>query len=140
MEILTIQILRCLLCHTRRHRNPGPTQGSDSSSFDLGIGISHGHHYLSHSSLNYCRHTGWGSFEEVTTGFECDVQGRAIGAWPRFVERKNFCMRLPWTVMVSSTHDAAVLHYEGPDHGIRAGSALALRRKTKRQGHKREVR
>ena len=76
----------------------------------------------------------------MATGFERDVENRATGARPRLVERKNFCVRLPWTVMVSAAHDAAILHYESADHGIRAGLPPALRRETKRQGHEVAVR
>ena len=42
--------------------------------------------------------------------------------------------------MVSAAHDAAVLDHEGADHGIWAGLPPALRRETKRQGHKVAVR
>ena len=38
--------------------------------------------------------------------------------------------------MVSAAHDAAILHYEGADHGIGTGLAPALRRETERQSHK----
>ena len=76
----------------------------------------------------------------MATGFERDVQRRAVGAWPRLLERKNFCVGLPWSVVISAADDAAVLDHEGPDHGIRAGLAPALRRKAKRQGHEVEVR
>ena len=77
---------------------------------------------------------------EVATGFERDVENRAIGAWPRLLERKNFCVRLSWTVVKSAADDATVLDYQGADHGIRTGLSPALRRETKRQGHEVEVR
>jgi hypothetical protein len=76
----------------------------------------------------------------VTTGFECDVECRALGARSRLVERKNFCVGFAWTTMVSPAHNAAVFHHEGADHGVRAGLAPALRRKTKGQGHEVTVR
>jgi hypothetical protein len=76
----------------------------------------------------------------VATGFERDVERRAASAWPRLVERKNFCVGLSWTVVIPAADDAAVLDHEGTDHGIRAGLAPALRRETKRQGHEVEVR
>ena len=72
----------------------------------------------------------------MAAGLERDVQRRTVSSRPRLVERKNFCVRLPWTVMVPAAHDAAVLHYEGADHGIGTGLAQALRRETERQGHK----
>ena len=77
---------------------------------------------------------------EVATGFERDVESRAIGAWPRLLERKNFCVRLAWTVVIPAAHNAAVLDHEGADHGIRAGFPPALRRETKCQGHEVEMR
>ena len=76
----------------------------------------------------------------MATGFERDVESRAIGAWPRLLECKNFCVRLPWTLVIPAADDAAVLDYEGADHGIRAGLPPALRRETKRQGHEVAVR
>ena len=71
----------------------------------------------------------------MATGFERDVENRAIGAWPRLLERKNFCVRLSWTVVIPAAHNAAVLDHEGTDHGIRAGLPPALRRETERLGH-----
>ena len=109
-------------------------------SFDRWIGVSHRYHHLSHARLNDCRHARWGSLEEVATGFERDVENRAVGAWPRLAERKDFCVGLPWTVVIPAADDATVLDHEGADHGIRAGLAPALRRETKRQGHEMEVR
>ena len=76
----------------------------------------------------------------MATRFERDVERRAVGAWPRFAERKNFCVGLPWTVVIPAADDAAVLDHEGADHGIRAGLAPALRRETKRQDHEVAVR
>ena len=69
-----------------------------------------------------------------------DIERRAFGAWPRLLERKNFCVRLAWTVVISAADDAAVLDHEGADHGIRAGRIPALRRETERQGHEVEMR
>ena len=60
--------------------------------------------------------------------------------WSCLVERKNFRVGFPWTVMIPAADDPPVLDYKGTDHGIRAGLTLALRRKTKRQGHEVEVR
>ena len=77
---------------------------------------------------------------EVATGFERHVECRTPRAWPCLVECENFCVRLPWTVVIPAAHDTAVLHHEGADHGIRAGLAPALRRKTERQGHEVVVR
>ncbi len=94
----------------------------------------------SHAGLNNCRHARWGSFEEVATGFERDVENRSVGAWSRLLECKNFCVGLPWTVVIPAADDAAVLDHEGADHGIRAGLTPALRRETKRQGHEVEMR
>ena len=76
----------------------------------------------------------------MATGFERDVERRATSAWTRLVERKNFCVGLPWTLVIPAADNAAVLDYEGADHGIRAGLAPALRRETKRQGYEVEVR
>jgi hypothetical protein len=90
--------------------------------------------------LNDYRYARWGSLEEVATGFERDIQRRTVGAWPRLVERKNFCVGLPWSVVISAADDAAVPDHEGPDHRIRAGLAPALRREAKRQGHEVKVR
>ena len=75
----------------------------------------------------------------MATGFERRVERRAVGAWPRLLECKNFCMRLSWTVVIPAADDATVLDHEGADHGIRAGLTPALRRETKRQGHEVEV-
>jgi hypothetical protein len=63
-----------------------------------------------------------------------------LACGPAWAERKNFCVGLPWTVVIPAADDAAVLDHDGADHGIRTGLALALRRKTKRQGHEVEVR
>ena len=76
----------------------------------------------------------------MATGFKCDVERRAVGAWPRLAERKNFCVGLPRTVVISTADDASVLDDEGADHGIRTRLPPALRRETKRQGHEVEVR
>ena len=56
------------------------------------------------------------------------------------VERKNFCVGLPWPVVIAAADNAAVLDHEGADHGVRAGLTQALRRETKRQGHEVEMR
>ena len=76
----------------------------------------------------------------MAAGFERDVERRAFCAWPGLEECKNFCVGLPWTVVISAADDAAVFDDEGADHGIRTGLALALRRETKRQGHETDVR
>ena len=140
VEVRAIQLRSFLLCNTRRHRDPAPAQGSNPSSFDHGIGVSHRHHHLSHARLYDCRYARWGSFEEVATGFERDVKNRATGAWSRLLERKNFCVRLSWTVVTPAAHDSAILDHEGADHGIWTGLAPALRRETERQGHEVEMR
>jgi hypothetical protein len=95
---------------------------------------------MPYAGLNYCRDAGWGSFEKMAAGFERDIERRAFGAWSGLVECENFCVRLPWTLVISAADDAAVLHDECADHGIRTGLALALRRKTKRQGHEVKMR
>ena len=75
----------------------------------------------------------------MATGFERDIECRALGAWPCLIERKSFCVGLPRTVVIPTADDAAVLDDEGPDHRIRAGLAPALRRKTKGQDHEMKV-
>ena len=107
VEVFAIQPRRLLLCDRRRHPDPGPAQGGDASSFDHGIGVSHRHHHPSHAGLNNCRHARWGSFEEVATGLERDIERRAFGMWPCLVERKNFRVGLPWTVMIPAADDRA---------------------------------
>ena len=76
----------------------------------------------------------------MTTGFERDIERRALGTWPCLLECKKFRVRLPWAPMIAAAHDAAVLDYEGADHRIRAGLAPASRRETERQHHEVAVR
>jgi hypothetical protein len=140
VEVFAIQPRCFFLCDRRRHPDPGPAQGGDPFSFDHGIGVSHRYHHPAHTGLNNCRYAWWGSFEEVATGLERDIERRAYGMSPCLVERKNFRVGLPWTVMIPAADDPPVLDYKGTNHGIRAGLTLAHRRKTKRQGHEVEVR
>jgi hypothetical protein len=69
----------------------------------------------------------------MATGFERDVHRRTTGAGPRLLERKNFCVRLPRTPVIPASHDAAILDYQGADHGIWTGLALTLRCEMERQ-------
>ena len=71
----------------------------------------------------------------MAAGLKRHVQGGAVSLLACLPERENFRVRSSWSEMKPSADDSTLANHDGSNHRIRTCRSLALRRKTKRQGH-----